>query len=279
MPAGSSLNFFDLLLRVARRTRYARTDPATGLETLPDDPATLNRLKDAVNDARIEFYRRTPKASYRRQAVDVVLTADGAGPDNIAGNPRRVILPWFVSDPSLTSWQVSAGSGGNRSLRMTHPNLVLAAIANQPDAAGFPEMACALSYAETIEHDNHRSRWELRMFPAPDLVYTLTGMCGVDLGRMARLTDREPAGSMHEMAIVEGAVAFMMKADPDLAKRKAAMDNFDAAVAISLGVEDKRKPGTLGVAGPALGSFSSGSRGPLPVLDSYEGFNGTISLR
>lgn len=72
--------FADILLRVALDLGVAKHPAGTdNTPVLPDDPATLFRIRDAVQRARAEFYADFPDATFRRNAIDLLIGPDGGG--------------------------------------------------------------------------------------------------------------------------------------------------------------------------------------------------------
>lgn len=91
--------YADIMLRVAIDLGVAKY-PATGdnTPTLPTDPATLYRLRDALNAARSEFYADFPDGSFRRRVLNLHI-----GPTE---KPYQIVR----EDATLTIESVAVGN-------------------------------------------------------------------------------------------------------------------------------------------------------------------------
>lgn len=240
----STLTFQDLILRVAREVGYAVAKADGSGEDIPSGKI-LQRIKDAINDGREDFYRAYPHWTFLREGISIALSTTPTA-WNVEGDTTRVRLPWYVQIPPLTEWiysLVSGGAGGR--VRVVHLDDVLRAYANTADLTSGLPMMIAQEHSPGADHQpGVRRPIIMRVWPKPDQSYTLTAESGrVVFAKMMDLSDREPAGSMHDQAIISRAIYRFRRANnADNAMLKRLDEDSQAEFARSIALDQQNVP-------------------------------------
>jgi len=162
--------FRDILLRVGLDTGLVKY-PASGNDNtpvLPDDQATLYRLKDFVRRANVAFHADFPDGTFRRRTIEVNIS-NSALNNQRNGSTSEYVLPPNWMGPPQGRVIIVGGRGG--SLVLTTMDRVRSASANNSSGQGFPELAAC--EREPEPSPGQRARWILRFYPSPDQPYTL----------------------------------------------------------------------------------------------------------
>jgi len=194
--------FAEIMLRVALDLGAAKY-PAGSNNTpiLPTDPATLSKIRDAVNRGRSEFYADFPDAQFRRRVLEIDIGA-GATTYQVDGDSSTYKLPVDWMGPPQGKIVITGGRGGF--LVLTSMDRVRAAEATYAAASAIPTMiACEL---EPEPQQGEVSRWLMRVWPPPDISYTVALRGRWRAVEINDIQDAEPTG--HGDAIVAYAVSY-----------------------------------------------------------------------
>lgn len=226
------MTFGQLILRVAMAAGVpvypAGSDNSP---TIPTDPATLSLLKMAINDGRRTFYAEnanrspagTPRAwRFMRPRFDVTL-ATTAGPANIADDLSRYRLPMDVQGPPDGAVRIGLAdtSGYGHTPLLTSMDAVDAMHFNSPEAQGAP-VAVAFERSRVGLAAGDEPYWEMRVWPLPDLAYTVRCRLTRRFRELSDVNDVEP--SPHPLAIVAYAMFELVRSSLGVDAAKAAMD-------------------------------------------------------
>lgn len=244
-----TLTFQDIILRVAREVGFAVSRADGSGEDIPTGKI-LQRVKDAVNDARDDFYRCYAHWTFLREGVTITLDPT-AGAWNVEGDTGRIRLPWYVQIPPLTEWiySLAAGGAGGR-VRVAGIDDVRRAYADLADQTTGPPLMIAQEHSPGLDHQpGVRRPIIMRVWPRPDQTYTLTAESGrVVFAKMVDLSDREPAGSMHDQAIIVRAIYRFKRANnADAALLRRLEEDADKEFARSIALDQQNPPPTLGI--------------------------------
>lgn len=262
------MTFREIILRVALASGTAAY--AAGSDnspTVPADPATLALLKMAINDGRRAFYaesaNRVPGGTARawrfmRPRFDMTL-ATTAGPTNIDDDISRIRLPLDVQGPpdGAVRCGLSGTSGYGQPLLVTSMDAVDAMHFQSPDAVGLPS-AVAFERARVAPGAGDEPHWEMRVWPSPDLAYTLRARLTRRFRDLSDPNDIEP--SPHPLAVVAYALYELVRSTLGVDPAKATLDR-DTWLDRARIQDAAESPTSLGVSyDPGVRAAESGNR-------------------
>ena len=197
--------YADIMLRVALDVGAARYPSGTdNSPTLPTDPATLFKIRDAVNRGRVEFYGDFPDAQFRRRLLTVAI-GSAVTTYQVTGDPSSYLLPVDWLGPPQGSIVVTGAIGG--SVTLTSMDRVRLAFAQIGTTLGFPLlMACEKQPEPQLGEEG---RWLLRVYPSPDQAYSLALRGRWRASPIVDIRDAEPTG--HGDAIAAYATAYLVE--------------------------------------------------------------------
>lgn len=242
MPVDGSLNFKDLVIRVAQPGMNSVGTTGPGV---PENTSDLGLCRQWVNDGREELYRRLSAATlgaFLHRPVSFSIDPSTPNAASIDGDAHRVRLPWWCSGPVASArWWWSDGAGTRGAAAFVHIDRVDMMLA-QISGGGPPQLVAVVPMEPGDDVVSVRRGWELRISPLPDRSYTLSGMVLASCQPMSDDDERDPAGPEHDQAIIACALAkrFMHNPDAGLAARYEAL--ADKAIAASIAIEVAKLP-------------------------------------
>ena len=170
-----SLKFRDLILRVAQ-SEGMQVKTVGAADGIPTDASYLQRIKDAINDAREKVYLavdpmtgRTHSWNALLQTVRIGLPAT-ANHKTIGGSTNSV---WI--DPSYelfeqAVWTFTADDSSYRGqISFSHEEVVERQIAGSPDQTGCPRVMSLSPIVNDSDTPGIRGGKRLRVWPKPDV--------------------------------------------------------------------------------------------------------------
>lgn len=277
LPDRSS-TFGDLLLDLAQELGFARmvpnvaeiaagADVADNTPRLPDDPATLKRIKDAANDGARDM-ERANKWSWTRPTLTITLNAGGTGPLNhVPGDASRLRLDHRVFSMPLgeVSWSDLEQTGRSGLVVCTHQDRVVSALARAPEDTGPPRLCAVRPVTGVATPLGDRPGYELIVSPKPDSAYVITARFRVAAAPMLHESERPSWPEIHDRTWL----AFAVCAFYGRNVTPAAVAIKDAALAESRRQEQDLAPTTLGRLG-------QGRAVPARTSPSIRDFDGNV---
>jgi hypothetical protein len=248
MDTSSSITFEGLILRTAIEAGlHDVPDAADNRSKIPSDPAVLDRIKRAVNDGRQEFYRRLNRCTCMRQFITLQMYAGGDGPYNIEGDAATYQLPLSVQaiPLGLWHWRLDAASGP---VAQRHAADIARLLAGDESLTGPPVCMAVANQLSGRGVATRISRSVLHVYPRPDAAYVLAGEVRFAYSPLVALDDTEPVGDEHALAMVEAAIYFMERANPDIRIREHHYARMLDAFKVSEDMDRDRRPRSLGLA-------------------------------
>lgn len=233
----TALTFGELQLRLAMDTNLAPQGSGDdNRPQIPSDPNTLFRLKQAINDAARELQRRH-RWSWLTPFVQVTMSTDGTGAQNVQGDPHRYILPANVTGAPVgrTRWRNPENTAG---AYVTDSNIeyVSRLIDSSPSTVGVP-MYCTVWHDITNVGIGDVPQFQLVVWPKPDAAYILKARFRCTVLPMTIDGERGMWGALHDQTVLKIAQMLMMNVnEPGYATVKA-----EAESAISLSIERDRE--------------------------------------
>ncbi len=277
MPANAPvLTFGDLILRIAQMDG-TQTKVSGERDRVPTGEAELQRFKDAINDARGILYIALDPATGRshdwnclKPTANIALPFT-AGTNNPGGNTNSLYIDpsYDLFDQAIWVWSADGGSYSGE-FGFVHPEIVESAIARSPDTSGHPRLVSLASNSYAIAPGVAAGKL-LRVWPKPDVDYTLIGPCRRLYLPLVNLGDIEPMGPAHAQTIIAVAMFVMRRGSSSVQDREWFELQADKLTAKSIQY-DKR---TVSM---RLGNIQ-GTRSPslLPrEVSEYERSDGTV---
>jgi hypothetical protein len=251
MLPGSTITFEGLILRVAQEMglHHVPAGPDNRAK-IPTDPATLDRIKRAINDGRQELFRRMSRATCFRPRLSFTTNPAGDQPDNIDGDPAKYLIPFSAVAVPVNQWQWRLDTWGGHVIQIRHENDLAREHARGGSSESGPPrmMAIGRRMIGSPGVPTRRTQSFLWLYPKPDAAYTIEGQANLMYSPLVALDDVDPMGDDHAMTIVEAALYQMNKNHPVMATRDHYAQRFMDAVRVSTQLDHDRRPPSLGVA-------------------------------
>jgi hypothetical protein len=241
----SGMTLQELMLRVARETGVARiVQNGEQCESqLPTGP-TLAKVRDAVDAAWRDFLAADADWSFLQQTITLNLTADGKGPDNIAGDPMRYRLPNTIRTAVSAPWTLRLPDSTVVWVVKTTSMASLAQI-QWGNSARAPYAAAMRPLPNPEDHLGGPA-WELVVAPKPDQPYLLIGQFALEWA-WTELGERHIFGAAHDQTLVHMAVAAFRRRDGLGASEMQMYQQIaDRALANSLRLDSAKRDSNLG---------------------------------
>lgn len=202
----SSYTLGDLMLRVAKAAAVAYHG-ANGDEKaqVPVDDCKFYQVLDCVNDGIRMFIASAPPEGWRWMSKDaeILFDAEGDGPNNIASDPARYLLPEDFQGEIAGPITYKKDSGRGRIEWRSEAEI--RKLREISVITGCPRFA-AIKPSPTLR------RWELIVHPAPSSADTVTfpykaGFTKFDVAPQGDLTGKHPAGIQFDEAILAACLA------------------------------------------------------------------------
>ncbi len=261
MSPDRSKTFGDLLLDLSEELALVRrapnaaeiasgADPLDNTRRLPDDPATLERVKRAANDGAKDFDRAI-KAGWQRPKLDITLSAT-ATPLNIADDVSRIRLDRrVISVPQgEVSWSLPGSTNRYGITICTHIDRVDQAQKRDPNLLGPPRLCCVRPVSGESLPLGERQGYELVVFPTPDAAYVISARFRMNAYPMVQESERPTWPEVHDRTWLAFAVCAFYGRNVSAG----AVAVKDQALAESREVEGEMKPRTLGRLGGGTAS-------------------------
>lgn len=215
MFSTTSMTYAELKQRVAARAALIEQDADTGREVADTTQPAQGRLEEAVADGIREFMRAN-SWSFSTFPCSVVMSTDGTGAMNLAGDANRYRLPDYVQSLPRPRciWRSADNTMGGR-VKIRPIDDVAEMIARDPLATGIPEYI-GVEFNPMLSPEMTRpGGFELMVFPKPDQAHTLRFRA--KLGTVP-FVDENQVGrwpAVHDLTIVAFAVHELFKRDRD----------------------------------------------------------------
>lgn len=245
--------FGDILLSMAIRLVVAvYPEQADNRPTLPEDPATLDRLKRACNEGRERFYDSNPRFNFLRPFMVLTLDEDGDGSMNVDGDAAIYRLRSdLVGTPiGECTWEFPEGSSGSGNDLLVTSTSQLLKLRSQVTATGVTGRPQAIAFEVDPAGPpapGQATPWLMRVYPTPDAAYRLHLRLPRRYVPLADVAEEEPSG--YPQAVVSWGVRQFVEqgpisTGPNLAEATAEASEALARVAAQ---ERERAPRSLGV--------------------------------
>lgn len=255
----TSQTFEESLIRLAVAAGMANYD---GQEAaLPDDPLHLDRLKRAYNDGYERFLRHRARWTFMEMPFELTTTSDGTGAYNVEGDPARYALPDFlIGCRPKGNWHYTDSSAIYSTVIDTSWEIVRARYASHGNDAGVPQIAACQRMSNPADSINNADRWEVIFWPPPGAVYTLTALFSVMRRRLVELTEKHPAGMIHD-ATINACAKFEFFKDDSGPLREPAVLEMGEALDRSVQIDLQNEPKRLGrIRDPGLATLLDSGR-------------------
>ena len=284
MPVDTSLTLRDLILRVSEHVGVASW-PADGSSEvgIPAD-GSLARLKvvRCINDGIKRMVRDYPRWTALLADIQITLTPDGSGTDNIDNDPNRYIVPYAVEASPMGQWTAYTPDNTWRGDLLVRPPSQLRSLLHTQAliTGGVPRLVAIDTLRPADRQRGQRAGLEILVWPMPDQEYLVEGDAKVMPAPLINLDDRPLFSAAHDMTIVAAALMVWHSQNPDLQTRQQYMQEYKEALGASIQVDNLQQPQQLGTnmcptdplsAGLAGSSFSSvtayiTSSGEIPLV-------------
>lgn len=201
----------------------------------PSDAHDRDLCIRLFNDAQNSLVQAFPR--WRCLVSDVSLTLDSAGdgPRNIDSDATKYILPesFRGQTPTFWTWRYEAGNYGGTAAA-THMGRVNGRLANDT-STGSPQLIAVDTIRATTAGGGRTDGWYLRVYPTPDLAYTISARCKVEATPLTELSERHVWGQMFDRLLADVAIAIGEKKPLPADAINAAIRHDQAGAAPSLG--------------------------------------------
>ncbi|MCA9280343.1 MAG: hypothetical protein H6815_00445 [Phycisphaeraceae bacterium] len=221
------------------------------------DEQQIDSIDRAIDDGLHMFYSYTNPAarfmlwSFLRPTVSINISSDATAPNCIDADASKYRLPPIIQSWPVGNWGWAGENNLGGELTTTSLQSVARMHANNPSLTGYPQMiAMGPDVAGVNVGDNVRS-FQLRVFPKPDVTYTLSAEFRVQPSRLRNPDEKHIAGAMNDAAVIAACVYCGVKEhgpSEDIDRRKAEYDELVVLAAIN---DVRNGPKTLGVMGDA----------------------------
>jgi hypothetical protein len=186
------LTFQDLILRVAEYLGVA--DYSGGAAAVPTDPHDLDLCKRIVNDG---YSRFITEKEWNFLNVTMTITPDGIN--------YQFDLPVDFQGELLSPFTYPV-TGPITQMRETS-DFHIRALRAGTNTVGYPTLFAVVA-KDTVDPTTTSAHWQVWFWPTPyDNTLLLTGRYRRFPNQLVNLTDRSMAGSLHDRAVLQAAMA------------------------------------------------------------------------
>ena len=251
MPADleTGMTLGDLLKELSVACNLAEFDDTTGECVIPEDPETKRRLLASVNEGLRNLAAANPVWRRLELVWSLTFSSDGTGPNNIEAAPERYMLPLQVQSRPKGNWYYTDGTSGRRDIIDTSWERIRARFADDPSAAGVPEMACVKSHDPKPGAVRERRRFEAVFWPKPASDFTVEAVFRLAIVPLVDLLDRHPFGADFDQAVLLCSEAAFKSRDEEQADAYARVQKLADRAILQMIELDRQTgvPRTLGI--------------------------------
>lgn len=254
MNAAGDLTLADLMLQLSIRT--GTRDWTASEVTIPDDGATRQLLKNAINRGRRELYSRLPEARVFEPTIEILMDATGTAANVVGGDPSKYRIPYAVEGfaGGQFEWGTPSADGTENTgwsgiIRQCHQSDVTALHTSTATGSLLSFPRCVALSRQTLSNPSDPGRKVidfLWVYPKPDQAYIIKGQVRVTYGDLVELDDLEPMGQQHLESVLVFAERAWKTGQCDEGEWALLQNRCEQAVLTSTALDNARGPQNLG---------------------------------
>ncbi len=277
MPANTGMTLLNMLVLVSReaKTEGYFVVKSTGAQAIDSTMKTyvLQRHKDVVNRALSRLVNERREWAVLEQVAEIVTNTDGDGPLNINGDAGRYRMPVAFGGRPRTN-HLNIVDGTPRRIKIVTVQDYLDMKTIRPDESGQPEIAAFVRMEQSEPTHGHGfSGYEMKLYPAPSSVETLTFAYMACPEKMDHADDIFFFGSRYD-EIVERAIKLEAAIEFETGNIQLHREEYAAALARAVEQDSADRPVTLG----RLGRVNTGPDGDVNFDPQRAGYPSSITV-
>jgi len=256
-----ALTFNDYILRVAEFLGLA--DYSTGVAAIPTNAHDLEVCKRLVNDGWRKFFGASPRWNWVLQTFSITFETSSGNKSKLVNNEiwRYYMPDGFYGD--MLGKVTYAENSGRLPLEEVTEEDIREAYGYRTHS-GYP-----IKYAIRPLHGDNARRWEMIVWPKPDVAKVVTGRFRAFPNKLIQTTDRPCAGFQFDDAILACCLA---EAESQRKTPGVKTDELGQKMVMAIHIDQQSSPSNLGDYGPKAKAGASRS---YTGVDSYISGNGT----